>query len=569
MTKRFSIFVLAVAGVFAVPASSAAAATYYASPASTLASPCSAASPCRLDHAVTAANTAGDVVIVLPGSYTVSYPVQSDKAITIEGEPGQPRPSLVSTASLGSDTVKLTGGATVRHLDIEMSSKKSKLAALNMVGGLAEDLSLLAGSSDNQGDAIIVTPTTAGTTVRTVLARSQAPGGAAVSFVGGSSGSAASLYNLTAVGESPTTVAMTSSTPNGTLLAEDSILSGQGGDISTTGDASINVVSSDFSPASSTGYVDQGGNISDAPQFANAGGEDFHEAPNSPTIDAGALDSALSATDLDGNARIFGATVDMGAYEYIPGLVTTTTTVVNTATTNSGGPGHSSSHGDDGEGSDGKSHGGDGSQAEHRAHKPIKLPPASAPVLGTSVTLRPVSGVVWVELPHSNSFEPLDGAGQVPVGAVVDATQGSIALTSATSYSGAVKTGDFSGATFLVAQPARAAGRTYLQLKGGSFAVCRRSSGVLHGVMAHAASRPSKHKHHVVRQLWGHDNGGSFVTVGRWASATVRGTVWLTQDRCDGTLIRVKRGHVLVRIGSRHRHVLLGPGQSYLARGRT
>jgi hypothetical protein len=73
------------------------------------------------------------------------------------------------------------------------------------------------------------------------------------------------------------------------------------------------------------------------------------------------------------------------------------------------------------------------------------------------------------------------------------------------------------------------------------------------------------HRKKVVRRLWGNGTG-SFRTSGRFSSATVRGTIWLTADRCDGTLTRVLRGRVAVRDVARKRTVLVGPGRSYLAR---
>ena len=66
-------------------------------------------------------------------------------------------------------------------------------------------------------------------------------------------------------------------------------------------------------------------------------------------------------------------------------------------------------------------------------------------------------------------------------------------------------------------------------------------------------------------KLWG-SGKGKFRTSGKYASATVRGTVWLTQDECDGTLIRVKRGTVQVRDLTRHKTVTVKAGHSYLAR---
>jgi hypothetical protein len=42
--------------------------------------------------------------------------------------------------------------------------------------------------------------------------------------------------------------------------------------------------------------------------------------------------------------------------------------------------------------------------------------------------------------------------------------------------------------------------------------------------------------------------------------------VWLTADRCDGTLTRVTRGRVAVRDFRRKRTVVVRAGKSYLAR---
>ena len=50
----------------------------------------------------------------------------------------------------------------------------------------------------------------------------------------------------------------------------------------------------------------------------------------------------------------------------------------------------------------------------------------------------------------------------------------------------------------------------------------------------------------VLGQLWGNGKG-KFRTNGKYSSATVRGTIWLVEDRCEGTLTRVRRGTVAVR----------------------
>jgi hypothetical protein len=80
-------------------------------------------------------------------------------------------------------------------------------------------------------------------------------------------------------------------------------------------------------------------------------------------------------------------------------------------------------------------------------------------------------------------------------------------------------------------------------------------------------SKKKKSAHAVLGKLWGNGKG-KFRTNGKYSAATVRGTIWLTQDRCDGTLTTVKRGSVSVRDLRRHKTITVKAGHSYLARAR-
>lgn len=58
------------------------------------------------------------------------------------------------------------------------------------------------------------------------------------------------------------------------------------------------------------------GDITNAPLFVNLATEDFQLQSNSPCINAGNNAFVTVSNDFDGNPRIVGGTVDMGAYEY-------------------------------------------------------------------------------------------------------------------------------------------------------------------------------------------------------------------------------------------------------------
>jgi hypothetical protein len=175
-----------------------------------------------------------------------------------------------------------------------------------------------------------------------------------------------------------------------------------------------------------------------------------------------------------------------------------------------------------------------------------------APSLGSSVVVDGDRGTVLVRRPGSHRFVRLTAGAELPVGSVIDANDASLALTSALP-SGRTQTGHFGGGRFQVRQGRQ--GYVDLYLRGPR---CAHATSQI--AMASRRRRPNG--------LWGRDHGGRFRTHGRNSQATVRGTRWLVQDRCDGTLTRVTQGAVVVSDTVRHRRIVLHAGQRYLARDR-
>ena len=142
----------------------------------------------------------------------------------------------------------------------------------------------------------------------------------------------------------------------------------------------------------------------------------------------------------------------------------------------------------------------------------------------------------------------------IPLGSTVDATKGKVRLTSAANGSGATQSALFYQGAFVVTQTRGAKPVTQLALSG------KLSCAKEKGQARHRSARKKK-----VRRLWG-DGKGRFRTKGRHGAATVRGTKWLTEDRCNGTLFRVKRGRSRSATSPSARPCWSRRATSYLAR---
>jgi len=188
-------------------------------------------------------------------------------------------------------------------------------------------------------------------------------------------------------------------------------------------------------------------------------------------------------------------------------------------------------------------------------------PPPPAPVLAQTGNVGPVSGTVLVKPPGTHSFVALTSLRSVPFGTIVDAAHGRVVVTTAGPHGG-TQTGEFFDGEFVLTQ--KRDGDVQAALAGGDFADCpavgRRGHGALARRRGHGALAAGSAKH-PVRKLWS-DAHGSFSTKGNYAAGAVQGTEWLTEDFCDGTLVRVTRDKVLVTDLVNHRHFLVRAGHS-------
>jgi virginiamycin B lyase len=184
---------------------------------------------------------------------------------------------------------------------------------------------------------------------------------------------------------------------------------------------------------------------------------------------------------------------------------------------------------------------------------PVPVAAGPTPELGRTVVAAPTQGTVRVTPPGASRSFVLRAADDIPVGSTIDTREGHVSITTALPGN-TTQRGNFWGGFFKVRQSRSRSQRGMTTLELRSRLSC--------GTTARAAARRKRNS------LWGSDRRGRFRTHGRNATATVRGTVWRTTDRCDGTLITVQSGSVRVRDRVRGRTVTVRRGHSYLARNR-
>ncbi|MDQ8044270.1 MAG: kelch repeat-containing protein [Solirubrobacteraceae bacterium] len=198
---------------------------------------------------------------------------------------------------------------------------------------------------------------------------------------------------------------------------------------------------------------------------------------------------------------------------------------------------------------------------------PLPTPTGPVPVQSKQLVAGAITGTVLIKI-GTGKYVPLKPGDVIPVGAFLDTTNGHVTLIGAVGA--ARQSAEFWGGIFQVTQPAAEHGQVDLRIIGTpecpttkttKGAKAKASSVV---ATASAKKKPAKKKKPPPR-VWG-DGHGDFQTRGANSAATVRGTKWLVEERCEGTFTQVDRGVVSVHDFSRGKTFLLPAPRTYLAR---
>jgi Ca2+-binding RTX toxin-like protein len=175
--------------------------------------------------------------------------------------------------------------------------------------------------------------------------------------------------------------------------------------------------------------------------------------------------------------------------------------------------------------------------------------------------VRAVRSEFGLRLPVGQRFYTLADPVKIPIGSTIDAREGEVRVATARNRAGARQEISVSEGVFSLRQDTGRRPVTMLRLTGGSFGPCGGSSSRERGAPARKA-KPGRR----LRTRLDKPKRAHVKVRGRYSIGAAYGTAWLTEDRCDGTLTRVKSGTVRVRDLVRHRTVTVRAGSSYLAR---
>ena len=186
----------------------------------------------------------------------------------------------------------------------------------------------------------------------------------------------------------------------------------------------------------------------------------------------------------------------------------------------------------------------------------------SQAAVGETVPGRPPA---LVQTPGSTGFTTANPTQELPPGTAIDI--GGDRAMSILNFYGRRMTflgvPDRVPSRFVLINGLRSPGKPIrIKLIGGRFSQCTSKT---RKTQVYGATLKKRKPPKPVRRLWG-SGKGRYVTTGKYASATLRGTFWLVADYCNGTLIKVRSGKVLVHDLVTNKTILVTGGHAYFAK---
>jgi hypothetical protein len=318
--------------------SMAQAAQRFAAPSAQGSGNCSSpADACTLEKALSGAATGDELVLAgnagtygtqaAPITTTLSQP-SGVYTLSIHGAAGQPRPVIYSSASVAVQLLGWFDGQGFSVGDIDLEHVLNGGSALEISGSLDHVLVHSTASSDFVCNVVGL----AEASVSVIDSECIADGSMSYALFqqnnGPPSGTATvTLRNDTFEAAGSSSIGI-SANANGDVsadvMATNVIAHGAFEDLDAYrfGSAGVSFVLNHSNYA--TTLAEAGTTITAAgsatnqvavPLFVDAAGDDFHEAPGSPTIGAGIAEAANGSTDLEGNPRTTAGLTDIGAFQ--------------------------------------------------------------------------------------------------------------------------------------------------------------------------------------------------------------------------------------------------------------
>ena len=296
----------------------------YAAPGGNGPQPCDQSAPCSLEEAASGGGPLGveegDEVVVEPGTYHPTEPIEVEAEVAIGGAPDEPSPLIEGVEPTGF----YAADDYVHDLRIDQASG---LIGFGQYHGIAERVYVTAGVDVEACNAVYGT-------LRDSLCVADPSTGIGIEVgVGGKGTFGETLVGDTAIGAYAINVAGNQGAKV-TASATNVIADGALDDLHLDSDskpgssATLELVHSDYSSASAEGSsvtytpIGSAGNVTAEPLFADAPAGNFQSAAGSPTIGGGDVGAVLPGeTALNGAPRTSvlacGAppSVDIGAYQ--------------------------------------------------------------------------------------------------------------------------------------------------------------------------------------------------------------------------------------------------------------